>query len=119
MNPKRLNPEEIALRSNFKIDLGGLGKGFLIDKIAKELQVVGVKYFSINGGGDIYATSDYEEPLTFELEHPQNQKMSIGQIKIKNLGLACSAPNRRQWKDKISGEFNHHLIDLNNSPFAT
>jgi thiamine biosynthesis lipoprotein len=109
-----LDPEQIKLKDGVKIDLGGIGKGWLIDKIAKYFLESGLNYFSINGGGDIYATSDNDSDVEFILEHPIDFSQKIGSICIKNQGLACSASNRRVWTDLKTGETFHHLINLNN-----
>lgn len=54
----------LFLNTEKEIDLGGLGKGYLIDKLASSLKKeFGVKYFLINGGGDIYATSNQKKPV--------------------------------------------------------
>lgn len=113
-----LYEEMIQIKSAVKVDLGGIGKGWLIDKIAKFLIDLGIKYFSINGGGDIYATSDNGNPISFVLEHPKDLTQKIGKISIKNQGIACSAPNRRMWKDQQTDQTFHHLIDIKNSNSA-
>ncbi len=107
-----LDPMLIKIRSEIRLDLGGLGKGWLIDKIATYLLENGLKYFSINGGGDIYCTSDHDTPLEFVLENPAKLTQAIGKIQIKNCGLASSAANRRSWLDKNTGQIQHHLINL-------
>jgi thiamine biosynthesis lipoprotein len=113
-----LDENLIQIRPDAKIDLGGIGKGWLIDKIAKFLSDFDIKYFSINGGGDIYATTDQDNPISFVLEHPKDFTQKIGSISIANQGIACSAPNRRMWIDQQSDQTFHHLIDIQNSNSA-
>ena len=107
-----LNKSEIKIQENVKIDLGGLGKGWLIDKIVSFLLQHNVKFFNINGGGDIYCTSNFDTPVEFILENPVDVTQSIGKIQIMNQGIACSASNRRQWLDKRTKQRCHHLINL-------
>ncbi|MDQ7021161.1 MAG: FAD:protein FMN transferase [Candidatus Dojkabacteria bacterium] len=52
---------EIRISPNSRIDLGGLGKGYLVDKVKNFFLKNNIKYFLINAGGDIYATSDNKE----------------------------------------------------------
>lgn len=104
--------KEIKLSKNSKIDLGGVGKGFLIDKVSDLLKEEGVKYFFINAGGDIFATSNYDKPIEFVLENPFDTTEMIGTIEIMNKSIASSSSNRRRWKDKKTGKENHHLIDM-------
>ncbi len=82
------------------LDLGGYGKGYLIDKMAKDLQSHGIEYFLINGGGDMYGSSDEAgKPLTIYLEHPTQAGQYLIETTIQNQGFAASSPFKRQWKD--------------------
>lgn len=103
---------EISLSQNTRIDLGGIGKGFLIDKVAKLLKNLGVKYYFINAGGDIFCTSDSEEPIVFGLQNPFNKREIIGKVSLKNQALAASGTSKRAWKTKNTGKQAHHLIDM-------
>jgi thiamine biosynthesis lipoprotein len=105
--------DKISL-TNGTLDLGGIGKGFLIDLLAKLYQdVYGLKYFIINGGGDIYATSDHESPIVISLQHPENQELSIGNVSLYHQGFASSSPHIRAWKDRITGSSHNHLHTTN------
>ena len=89
---------EAIILTKGRVDLGGFGKGYLIDLIAKELKdTYKFPYFLINGGGDIYATSDNETPITIYLEHPTNLETYIGTTSLLNQGFAASSPHKRQW----------------------
>ncbi|MEO6729107.1 MAG: FAD:protein FMN transferase [Candidatus Dojkabacteria bacterium] len=103
--------DKIELSENTRIDFGGIGKGYLIDRVSELIMKEGIKYFFINAGGDIYATSNEDEPLEFALENPFALDEMIGTIEIKNKALASSAGNRRKWKDQ-KGKEHHHLIDM-------
>ncbi len=93
--------------SNGNIDIGGFGKGYLIDMIAKKLQSEhGLKYFLINGGGDIYVTSNYDKPIKIHLEHPAEQNAYIATTDILNQGFAASSPHKRTWPT-TDGNKNH------------
>ncbi len=92
------------------LDLGGIGKGFLIDSLAHAYQnEFGLKYFVINGGGDIYATSNHEDPIIITLTHPQDQKLGIGTVDLFNQGFTASSPYVRAWTDKKTGKEHNHL----------
>ncbi len=91
------------------IDLGGYGKGFVIDLIAKHLKTeYGFKYFLINGGGDMYGTSDNGTPIIIYLEHPTEPYTYIGSTSILNCGFAASSPHKRSWVH--NGTTYHHII---------
>lgn len=102
-----ISGSEITLSGYSKVDLGGYGKGFLIDRIAERLQEEhGLKYFLINGGGDMYATSDNEKPIEIHIEHPTEPGTFIGTTTLFNEAFAASSPHKRKWKTK-DGEQNH------------
>lgn len=105
-----LEKNKIEINPNVTIDLGGIGKGWLLDTIKLLLNDTGFKYFSINGGGDIYVSSDCGKPVKFFLENPFNSQEYIGTIDLINASLACSSPTRRSWTTYEGGKF-HHLIN--------
>lgn len=105
-----LTPERISIKEDVKVDLGGIGKGWMIDKLKLFLLDKGIKHFYINGGGDIYATSLFGKEIEFFLESPFDTDSVIGSIKIKDCAIACSSPSKRRWKDRTTGEIHHHLV---------
>lgn len=88
------------------LDLGGIGKGWAIDQIAELLRNEGVVEFLINGGGDMYGTSEYGKPITVYLEHPTEKDVYLGTTTIQNQGFAASSPHKRRWKTS-RGETSH------------
>lgn len=80
------------------IDIGGYGKGWLIDVISKDLLAHNVQYFLVNGGGDMYATSDHGNPVVIYLEHPTEPEKYLTETTLFNQGFAASSPFKRQWK---------------------
>lgn len=101
----------VRLLGSKGVDLGGIGKGYLIDKLARIMEDdFGLKYFLINGGGDIFVTSRFGEDVELFLEHPTKSDEYLSSIKIKNKGFCSSSSFKRQWKhgDK---EVNHFVSD--------
>lgn len=115
---KTLTKNLIEITPKTRIDLGGIGKGWLINKFKVELEKFNLETFIINGGGDIYAYNsennikDKGLGYEFVLENPFDNSEMIGKISISNEAIASSSPSRRAWKDKKSGKVNHHLIDF-------
>lgn len=108
----KFSSEKIEISENTRIDLGGIGKGYLIDRVSELLMNEGIKFFFINAGGDIYATSNENESIEFALENPFELDEMIGTIEVKNKALASSSGNRRKWKDQKTGKEHHHLVDM-------
>lgn len=81
------------------IDVGALGKGRLVDRVAKRIagEVV------VDAGGDMLSRGI---PLRVALEHPYDAGRAIGVIAIEDEALCASASNRRAWGDGL-----HHVLD--------
>lgn len=93
----RITPEQITLQHG-AVDLGGFGKGYLIDLIAERLRSVhDCDAFLINGGGDMYATYNPHEPITIYLEHPLKPGHFLGTTTLLHEAFAASSPHRRSW----------------------
>lgn len=109
-----ITEEEIILHCG-NVDLGGYGKGWLIDKLKNDLLVHNIKHFLINGGGDMYATSDVSgDAITIYLEHPTETNQYIMETTLLNQGFAASSPFKRQWKH---GDTTYnHLVDKGEVP---
>ncbi len=89
-----------------RLDLGGIGKGFAIDQLAKVLKAALIDEFLINGGGDMYGTSEAGKPITIWLQHPMETKTFIGSSTIYHNGFAASSGHTRQWRN-TTGNHTH------------
>ena len=97
------------------VDLGGYGKGWLIDKLADDLKTQGIKHFLVNGGGDMYATSDSSgEAVTIYLEHPTEAGKYLIETTLLNQGFAASSPFKRQWKSGV--KVYDHVVTTGETP---
>lgn len=106
---------QIFLTNNHNLDLGGIGKGFLIDKLAKILiDKFHLRYFLINGGGDIYVTSNNENPVEINLQNPLNEDEFIGSIFLKNQSICGSSPHKRKWIGNKTQKEYSHIVDPKN-----
>lgn len=70
----------IRLNRSTRIDLGGIAKGFAVDRAIDVLLESGAVSGCVNAGGDLAIFSDHPEPLV--VRHPQRpqQLINIGQI---------------------------------------
>lgn len=99
----------IFLNSTNQIDLGGIGKGYLIDILAQKLlQDFEVQFFVINGGGDIYVTSENGNPVTIELEDPFKVDEFVDVVSLKNQSLCASSTYKRKWM--FNNQKQNHFI---------
>lgn len=85
------------------LDIGAVGKGFLVDRIAEYVATEHDQYI-IDGSGDMTVHTD--QPERIGLEDPSDSTRAIGEVRLSNKALCASATNRRSW-----GGGNHHVID--------
>jgi len=108
----KINEKNIFLKKDYQIDLGGIGKGYLVDKISKIInENYGINYFLVNGGGDIYVTSDNGDPVEINLQNPINNLEFIGSVFLKNQALCVSSPFKRKWKGSLTNKIYSHIVD--------
>ncbi|MBP6881419.1 MAG: FAD:protein FMN transferase [Candidatus Pacebacteria bacterium] len=109
-----ISEEKIELLHG-NIDLGGFGKGYLIDKLTSLLrEQFSLQYFLINGGGDMYGTSKQDEPIQIFLEHPTKPSHFVHATTLKDQGFAASSPFKRVWN---SGDKTYtHIISNTEAP---
>jgi len=97
-----------------QLDLGGIGKGYAIDTLSAYLtNKHDLPFHLINGGGDMYGTSDQGSPIQIHLSHPTDKTVSIGTTEIHNNGFASSSPFLRKWHDPNTGKEQNHLLTIN------
>lgn len=101
----RVDEARIALDPGSHLDLGGIGKGYAVDRVAELLAVLGPCL--VNAGGDLAVRGGswpvgVTDDLTLELTHG---------------GIATSGRDRRRWLR--DGEERHHLIDPSTGRPAT
>jgi len=87
----------IELERGFRLDLGGIGKGYAADRVAELLAVAGPCL--VNAGGDLAVRGgSWPVGITDELT-----------VELTWGGVATSGRDRRRWLRH--GEEQHHLID--------
>ena len=97
--------KEGRVRIGAPIELGGLGKGYALDRMLSFLN--GFPNVHLNAGGDLVVRGMNEnaEPWRIVFEHPEDPARGIGTVDTTGLALASSSPSRRKWRNR------HHLVD--------
>lgn len=86
------------------LDVGGAGKGQLVDLIGAELALLGVSGSVIDASGDLRVRDMPAERVA--LEHPYAPGQAIGVVEVADGALCGSASNRRVWGDGL-----HHVLN--------
>ncbi len=97
-----------ALPVGLGIDLGGIGKGWAVDRAAKVAGAWGAAL--VDAGGDIRATAaPGGEPWPVAVQDPFNPGEDLMVLALDEGAVATSSIGGRQWRR--DGQIMHHLID--------
>jgi len=112
MDELRLKDEIAFFPKGFKLDLGGIGKGYIVDFLSEQLSMLTNDYW-ISAGGDILIKGNNNQSNGWQvaIQDPIKQAESQYHLNTKGhkLGIATSGIIKRQGK---TGKFAwHHLID--------
>jgi thiamine biosynthesis lipoprotein len=107
IQPYQLNEEKQTVVLQNRIDLGGIAKGWVIDRAADLLSKQGFGF--INVGGDIRIFGTLPRPLNIGIEDPFDPSNMLSSIQVSQGAVATSTTMKRRWK--INGKNKHHLID--------
>ena len=72
-----------------RIDLGGIAKGFAVDRALEVLRGFGLASGLVNAGGDLAAFG--REPQTIHIRHPRDPRRLMCRVEITNEALASTA----------------------------
>lgn len=97
---------QLHLEGPTAFDLGGIGKGYAIDRVATLLEEAGLQHYLIDAGGDMYATSKSDgSAYRVALEWPGRPDTAYGIVELLHQGLAVSDVVTRSFGKR------HHIID--------
>jgi FAD:protein FMN transferase len=101
----RLHDEDAA------IDLGGIAKGYGVDRAVAVLRKNGIAHALVGSGGDLYALgrSPSGEPWHVGIQSPDDSGKIVGTLLVENGGVATSGVYE-QFFD-YNGTRYHHLLD--------
>jgi thiamine biosynthesis lipoprotein len=75
-----------------KIGLGGIGQGYIADKISEKLKAIGCTSAIVNVSGDVYAWGKKpdQKPWQVAITNPKNTKEIIGYFPLENSAVETS-----------------------------
>lgn len=94
------------------LDLGGIAKGYVVDKVAQMAQEHGVKTGLVRCGGEIVAWGNGQDGRGWQIgvQHPIQMDEVIGVIVSKGFIAVSTSGNYRQ-PLVIEGQEYHHILD--------
>lgn len=95
-----------------KINLGGIGKGFIADRAADHLVSLGVTSAIVNFGGNIVTIGDNAgEPFKIGIKDPNSETGDImGAVSVENATVVTSGVYERCFEQ--NGKIYHHILDV-------
>ena len=110
-------------KKGMRLDLGGIAKGYAVDKAIEVLRKRGVKNALVNAGGDLYCLGKGPSgKWKIGIQHPRNMREIFGIIRVTDKAVATSGDYRRYYV--IQGRRFGHIIDpstgwtVQNSPMS-
>jgi thiamine biosynthesis lipoprotein len=95
-----------------KFDLGAIGKGYAIDRIAAELRQAGVGEFLVHGGfSSLYATGDHngQGGWPIGIRNPLFTEERYATVLLRDQGMATSGSNIQYFRHQ--GKRYGHILD--------
>ncbi|WP_026965088.1 FAD:protein FMN transferase [Alicyclobacillus pomorum] len=102
---------EVFLQPGYKIDLGGIAKGWIVQQAADILKRQGISQFLFNAGGDMICAGTHgERPWCVAIADPFNPGGAhVLKLDVSDMTVATSGTYRRKWT--FNGQTVHHIID--------
>ncbi|UCC73615.1 MAG: FAD:protein FMN transferase [Gemmatimonadota bacterium] len=97
--------------SDVAIDLGGIAKGYAVDRAAEALRSYGIFNGLVNVGGDLYAlgVSEDGDPWKIGIRDPDDPDALIGTIEASDRAVATSGDYIQFFRH--GGRRYHHMLD--------
>jgi thiamine biosynthesis lipoprotein ApbE len=105
-----LGANTVTIKNGARFDLGGIAKGYAVDRALAVLRARGVTAALVNLGGNIgvLGFAPGAKPWTIGIDHPRTQKL-MGRIKLWRGAVATSGDNDRFFE--MNGVRYAHIID--------
>ena len=104
-----LAQKRVRLPRGMEIDLGGIAKGWIVERAARVLGADG-EACAVNAGGDMYFLGHPadEDDWLVDLEDPREPNSILAAFTVDGGGVATSSVRKRAWTQ--GGQARHHLI---------
>jgi len=109
----RLDPKAQTVffdRPGVRIDFGGIGKGYAVDRGIAVLQKRGITHAMVNAGGDTRIIGDrFGKPWVTGIRHPDDERKIVLRIPIVDAALSTSGDYERYFDE--GGVRYHHILN--------
>lgn len=118
-----LNSKDLSVyltEPGMRLDLGGIGKGYAADEVAKLLKENGVQSAIIDLGGNVYTLGNKpgNQLWTVGVQDPFNPRgQIIGRLKTANKSIVTSGIYERYLEDETGHKYHHILNPKTGYPY--
>lgn len=111
----RLDPEGRTVfltEAGMALGLGGIAKGYGIDRAVAVLRAHGLTDFIVDGGGDLYVAGEKAPgvPWRVGVRHPRRAGALLAELAARDAAIVTSGDYERFFE--LGGRRYHHIIDL-------
>lgn len=101
--------QTVLLPAGVAIDLGGIAKGWLADRVADDLAAIGPCLVDIGGDIAVRGTPAGQPGWAVGVADPRYPERDLVVLALRDCGIATSGRDYRVWT--ADGEDRHHIID--------
>lgn len=95
--------------ANVKIDLGGIAKGYAVDRSIELLQKAGVQHALVSAGGDTRMLGDrHGRPWMVGIRHPRDRNKNAVMLPLEDVAISTSGDYERFFEE--DGTRYHHIL---------
>lgn len=93
-----------------RIDLGGIAKGYAVDRSLQLVKQLGIEHALVTAGGDSAVAGDrLDRPWTIGVRDPRNKEKLVAVIPLVDVAVSTSGDYERYFEE--DGVRYHHIID--------
>lgn len=97
------------LREGVRIDLGGIAKGYAVDRSIEKLRALGISHAMVNAGGDTRLLGDRRgKPWVVGVRDPRNESRLVTRLPLEDEAISTSGDYERYFEE--DGVRYHHIL---------
>ena len=109
-----LDGQQVSKRApQLQVDLGGIAKGYAVDRAIAVLKEHGVTSAAVNAGGDMYLLGQRPERFwRIGIQHPRQKETVLETVQVRDQAVVTSGDYERFFEE--DGIRYHHIFDPQN-----
>ena len=97
------------LRKGVRIDLGGIAKGYAVDRSIDQLRKLGIEHAMVNAGGDTRLLGDRRgKPWVVGIRDPRSEGRVVTRLPLEDEAISTSGDYERYFEE--DGVRYHHIL---------